>query len=195
MTAAAAGAPAYDGVARAIHWLVAALAVTVVALGWSMVAAPRNTPARDLLLLLHRSVGLTILAAMVVRTLWRWRRPPPPLPPHLRRIEAGLAHLTHLVLYVIFIVMPIAGYVNAAAAGHAVGFFGLFSIPPLLPENPRLSQMAIAAHLVGQYFVYLFVALHVAGALLHGVIRRDGVLGRMAPLRRRAWGPVTPSRR
>jgi cytochrome b561 len=180
--AAVAGAPTYGGVARAIHWLVAALAVIVVGLGWAMVAAPRNAPVRDLLLLLHRSVGLTILAAMVVRTLWRWRRPPPPLPPHLRRIEAALAQLTHLALYAIFIAMPIAGYINAAAAGHPVSFFGLFALPPLLPESPRLSQFAIAIHLVGQYFLYLFVLLHVAGALLHGV-KGDGVLERMLPRR------------
>jgi cytochrome b561 len=151
-----------------------------------MVAAPRNTPERELLLLLHRSVGLTILTAMVVRTLWRWHRPPPPLPPHLRPIEAGLAHLTHLALYLIFIAMPIAGYINAAAAGHPVSLFGLVAIPPLLPEDPRLSQLAIAAHLVGQYLVYFFVALHVAGALFHGIVKRDGIIERMLPRRRAA---------
>ena len=62
-----------------------------------------------------------------------------------------------LVLYLIFILMPLAGYLNAAAAGHAVNFFGIVSIPPLLPENGRLSQVAIAIHLVGQYPLYLFV--------------------------------------
>jgi cytochrome b561 len=54
---------------------------------------------------------------------------------------------------------------NAAAAGHAINFFGIVSLPPLLPENGRLSQVAIAIHLVGQYPLYLFIGLHVAGAL------------------------------
>lgn len=85
--------------------------------------------------------------------------------------------------------MPLAGYINASAAGHAVSLFGLVSIPPLTPENGRLSQAAIAVHLVGQYLVcqylvYCFVALHIAGALLHGVVGGDGVLERMLPVRR-----------
>jgi cytochrome b561 len=179
-----AAAGRYDPVARAVHWLVAAFAVIVVALGWASVSAPHNTPARDSLLLLHRSAGVIIFALMLMRLLWRWRRSPPPLPPALGRLESGLAHLTHLGLFLIFIIMPLAGYVNAAAAGHAVSLFGLAAIPPFLPINQRLSQIAITIHLVGQYLVYLLVSLHVLGALYHGIFKRDGVLERMLPRRR-----------
>jgi cytochrome b561 len=178
------GPATYDSIAQAVHWLVAALAFVAVALGWAIAGEPRNTPQRDLLLLLHRSVGLTILAAMVFRTGWRWHCPPPPLPPVLPRFEIALAGLTHFVLYLFLILMPLAGYLNAAAAGHAVYFFGVVSIPPLLPETDRLSQAAIAIHLVAQYPLYLFIALHIAGALLHVAIRRDGIVQRMVPIRR-----------
>lgn len=178
----------YGSVARSVHWLVAALAVFVVSLGWAIGGTPRNSAARDLLLVLHRSVGLTILAAMLLRAGWRWRHPAPPLPANVARVERALARCTHFILYFLFIVMPLAGYVNTAAAGHAVSVFGLFSIPPLMPVNERLSQGAIAVHLAGQYLIYLFVALHVAGALRHGVVKRDGVLERMLPLRRPGTG-------
>jgi cytochrome b561 len=182
--AAPRGVATYDSTAQAVHWLVAALAVIAVPLGWAIAGAPRNTPQRDLILLLHRSVGLTILAAMVFRTGWRWHHPPPPLPPVLPRLERAVARLTHFVLYLFLVLMPLAGYLNAAAAGHTVDLFGVVSIPPLLPENDRLSQVAIAIHLVGQYPLYLFVALHIAGALLHGAIRRDGIVERILPIRR-----------
>jgi cytochrome b561 len=182
------GARRYDAVARAVHWLIAALAVLVVSLGWASGSAPHNSAARNSLLLLHRSVGLTILALMIFRAIWRWRHLPPPLPSALGRMETGLAHLTHLGLYLIFLVMPLAGYLNAAAAGHAVSFFGLASVPPLLPVDRRLSQLAIAVHLLGQYMVYLLVLLHVLGALYHGAIRCDGVLERMLPRRSRNAG-------
>jgi cytochrome b561 len=74
-------------------------------------------------LLLHRSAGLAILAAMLFRAFWRWRHPPPALPPKLAAFERVLAGCTHAALYVVFIGMPLAGYVNTAAAGHAVSFF------------------------------------------------------------------------
>jgi cytochrome b561 len=77
--------------------------------------------------------------------------------------------------------MPLAGYVNAAAAGHAVSLFGLVSLPPLLPENLRLSQAAITVHLAGQYLFYFFVLLHIAGAIYHAIVRGDGVFERMLP--------------
>ena len=182
--AAPSGTVTYDSTAQAVHWLVAALAVITVPLGWAIAAAPRNTPQRDLLLLLHRSAGLVILAAMVFRTGWRWHHPPPPLPPVLPRLEIALARLTHFVLYLFLILMPLAGYLNAAAAGHSVNFFGVVSIPPLLPENDRLSRVATAIHLVARYPLYLFMALHIAGALFHGAIRRDGVVERILPIRR-----------
>ena len=183
LAVAAGQAERYDRVARAAHWLVATLAIAVVALGWAIERTPRNTPPRDFVLLLHRSLGLSILAAMLFRTGWRWQHPPPPLPPTLARLEIALARSTHIILDLIFITMPLAGYVNAAAEGHAVSLFGLVAIPPLLPESGRLSQWAITVHLVGQYPIYLFVALHIAGALFHGIVKRDGVLARMLPPR------------
>jgi cytochrome b561 len=163
---------------------VAALAIIVVALGWAIVGAPRGGDSRELLLLLHRSVGLLILAVMVFRVIWRLIRPPPPLPIGFPRLEAAAAHADHALLYIVFLVMPLTGLLNASAAGHSVSFFGLFAIPSLIPEDPRLAQVVFAIHLAGQFAVYALVAIHVAAALTHRFVRRNRILDRMLPLRR-----------
>lgn len=170
---------AYDGLARFLHWLTALLVAIVVGLGWALAWTPRNAASRDFVLWLHRSVGLLVLVAMLLRLLWRWRRRPPPLPESLPLGAALLARATHYSLYLLLILMPLAGYLNAAFEGHAVSFFGLFVLPPLLREDDRLSQFAILVHLAGQYFLYILIALHLGAAFLHGVVLRDGVVWRM----------------
>jgi cytochrome b561 len=174
----------YGAVARALHWLVALLAVAVVMLGWAMLQAPRETISREVLMLLHRSLGLLILALMLFRALWRLRHPPPPLPPEFPRVEALAAYADHALLYLLFIVMPLSGYLNSAFAGHSVSVFGLAIIPPLMSESPRLSQAAIAVHLAGQFLVYALVGLHVGAAMMHRFVRRNTILARMLPSRR-----------
>ena len=174
----------YGAVARAVHWAVAALAVIVVGLGWAIPIMARGGEWRELALLLHRSVGLLILGLMVFRIAWRLTHPPPPLPAGFPRVEAMAAHADHMLLYVLFLVMPLSGYVNAASAGHSVSFFGLFAIPPVIPEDPLVSQVAVAVHLAGQFFIYALVAVHVAAALVHRFVRRNRILDRMLPLRR-----------
>ena len=173
----------YDPVAQTLHWLVAALAIIVITFGVLVPGMPRGTGSRDLVLMLHRSVGLALLVAMLCRIAWRLRHPPPPLPAGFSRIEALAAYADHALLYLLFVVMPLSGYVNAAAAGHKVGFAGLFVIPPLLAEDARLSQVAVAVHLAGQFFVYACVAVHVGAVLMHIVQRRHPILQRMLPPR------------
>src|SRR5438876_11171600 len=76
----------YGPVARGLHWLIAGLAVIVVVLGWAMPEVPRETQSRDVLLTLHRSLGLTILLLMLFRIFWRLSHPVPPFPADFPRL-------------------------------------------------------------------------------------------------------------
>lgn len=170
---------AYDPVTRRLHWLNAILALVTIMLAWCLLGAPRHDAARGWLLTLHGSFGIAILALMLFWAGWRLRRNAPPLRPALRWFEVLLARATQAALFALFIAMPITGYLSLAAAGKPVSFFGLIVIPPLAPESGRLSQAMIALHLLGEFLIYGLVALHIGAALLHGFIRRDGVLERM----------------
>jgi cytochrome b561 len=177
-------AAGYDRVSRAVHWGNAILAAFVVGLGLSITGAPRGGAARDWLLTLHMSFGTVILGLVLFWGGWRMRHPAPPLRPLLSWLEASAARLAQALLYLLFIGMPVSGYVTEMAAGRAVSLFGLVAIPPLLAESGRLAQVALALHLVGQLLIYAVLALHIAGALMHGFVRRDGVLEWMLPPRR-----------
>jgi cytochrome b561 len=174
----------YDTVTRRLHWANAVLAVVTVMLAWGIVGAARHDPARQLLIALHGSFGIAILALVLFWCGWRLRHKPPALWPLLTRIEVLLARGTQAALFALFVAMPVSGYVSLAAAGHAVSLFGVVAIPPLVPASGRLSQAAIALHLLGQFLIYGLVALHAGAAMLHGFVRRDGILEWMLPSRR-----------
>ena len=80
--------------------------------------------------------------------------------------------------------MPLSGYVSLAAAGRPLSFFGIVALPALVPQSGLVSQTAIALHLVGEFVIYALLAAHIGAALMHGFIRRDGILERMLPRRR-----------
>jgi cytochrome b561 len=173
----------YDPVTRRIHWLNAILVAVTIALAWGIIGAPRHAAARAWLIALHGSCGIVVLAVMLFWAGWRGRHPSPPLRPVLRASEAWLARATQGAIFLLFIAMPITGYVSLAAAGVPLRFFGLADLPLLTPESGRLSQVAIALHLAGEFLIYGLVALHIAAALMHGLVRRDGILERMLPPR------------
>ncbi len=172
-------AAAYDPVTRRLHWVNAILALVTIMLAWCLVGTPRHNPARGWLLMLHGSLGIAILALMLFWAGWRLRHAAPPLRPTLRWFEAALAQATQTAIFALFVAMPVTGYVSLAAAGVPVSLFGVVAIPPLAPQSGLLSQAAMALHLFGEFLIYGLVALHVGGALVHGVIRRDGILERM----------------
>jgi cytochrome b561 len=174
---------AYDPVARCLHWLNAIVVLATILLAWCILGTPRHSAARDWLIMLHSSFGIVILALMLFWVGWRLRHSSPALHPVLSRVEVALARATQMAIALLFIAMPLSGYVGLAAAGMAVSLFGIVQIPPLVPESSRLSQTAIALHLLGEFMIYGLVALHISAAALHGFIRRDGILERMLPRR------------
>jgi len=165
-----------------IHWLTAASIATVVVLAWLFPGGKANDS--SVLLLVHRSVGLTILALTVLRLVLRGTLPVPAEPDaasRLQKLENFAARIVHFLLYVILIAMPVSGFLWTTSRGTPVDVFGLFSIPPLLPASDAVHSVARAIHSTGQFAVYAVVALHVAAALFHLVVRRDGVMDRMLP--------------
>ncbi|HYM73088.1 MAG TPA: cytochrome b [Stellaceae bacterium] len=181
MQGKAAADPVYDPVARGIHWVNAMLAAVVVLLAWGISGAQRHGSARESLIVLHGSLGIVILLLMLFWAGWRIRHPAPSLRPVLSRIEMMLARATQTTLHAAFVLMSLTGYVSLAAAGQRVSFFGLVEIPALVPESGLLSQVAIALHLIGEFVIYGLLAGHIGAALIHGFVRRDGILERMLP--------------
>jgi cytochrome b561 len=168
----------YTGVAIALHWTVAALLVAQVAWGWWMQEIPKQPvgPRVDAFNL-HKSVGVAILALMLVRLGWRLGHPPPPLA--LPAWEARLARAVHALLYVALVVQPLTGYLGSVFSGYPVKLFGLV-MPAWGWKDEGIKELMSAAHLANSFVLVALVALHVAGAVKHAW-DGSGVMRRMLP--------------
>ncbi|MGF6231629.1 cytochrome b561 [Inquilinus ginsengisoli] len=170
----------YTAAAQWLHWVSAALMLAVLVLAWVMESLPNGDASRATVVMLHKSVGLTILGLTAVRLVWRAIHPPPPAA-RWAAWEAAAAMASHWLLYLVLLAMPISGYLMSAGRGRAIPYFGLFEVPLLTPATDAIWRIGSTVHSVGQWALYALVALHIAAAVWHVAIRRDGTLDRMLP--------------
>lgn len=175
--------PRFTRTARWLHWSMAAMILAMLFIGVAMVTSLEGRP---WLLHLHRPLGLLILLLALLRLWHRRRNPPPPLPASLPRWQAGAARLSHLALYGLMFAMPLLGWAMSSAGGYVVTLPGGLVLPTLAPADPALYTWLRDAHGGLGYAFFALVMAHVAGALHHAWVRRDGVFGAMAGGRGRA---------
>lgn len=169
----------WGSVSIGLHWTIAALVLLVqVPAGLTMVAAGPGQ-LQNALYNVHKTTGLVIFTLAVVRLAWRTGQPVPALPADLPAWQRVSARLTHGLLYLLLFLMPLSGFLYTALGGFPVPLLGLYDLARLMPENKPLAEVFKGVHLTLQFVLYAVVALHVAGALQHHLIRRDGVLRRM----------------
>ena len=166
--------------AMTLHWIMAVALSAALVIAW--VLPRKNAPGYEAMLDLHQSAGILVLALVVPRLLWRLGNPVAPAA-NLTALEAWLSHVTHWALYAIMLLIPLTGYFFASAEGQHLDFFGWFTLGSPLPVDRAVSRPLEFVHKTGQYAIYTVVGLHVAAALYHHFIKRDGVLRRMLPMR------------
>ncbi len=169
----------YSTTAVWLHWLLALAIIGSLGVGLYMTSLPFS-PTRLKLFNWHKWAGMTILILSALRLLWRLtHRPPPDLPmPAWQRLAA---HGTHWALYVLFFAVPLVGWAYSSAAGFPIVLFGVLPLPDWVPVNRELADVLKACH---HYFAYAMAALivaHIAAALKHHFVDRDGLLHRMRP--------------
>lgn len=168
----------YTWIAILLHWLVAILVVLQFAWGWWMqsIAKTPQGPRADAFNW-HKSVGLTILALMVLRLAWRLMHRPPPLP-EMPAWRSRLARASHLSMYCALIILPLAGYLGSVFSGYPINYFG-WSLPLWGARQLAVKDAMSAVHLVTSWILAAAVCLHLAGAFKHAFIDRDRLLTRM----------------
>jgi cytochrome b561 len=128
----------------------------------------------------HKPLGIAILALAALRLAVRLRLGAPPLPDDLPRIQSLAAKLSHFMLNALLMAMPLVGWGMLSAGGYPVVLYGSLHLPEILPHDDQLHAILRMTHTVLAYVFFATILLHVAAALFHALIRRDGVFRAMA---------------
>lgn len=175
----------YSRGAIILHWLIALLIIGNFVGAWTSEDLPRDQ--RMIMMGYHKATGIVILLLTLVRIGWRLINPPPPLLETLKTWEAALARVTHALFYVLMLAVPLAGLGlhSAFAQGKPVSIFGLFDFPalPVGIDKPTIGLFH-ELHEVTATAMLVLLGLHVAAALKHQFLDRDGTLARMKPFGR-----------
>ena len=163
---------------RLLHWLMAACILAMLFIGVGMVSTV--APKYLTLVSIHKPLGATILVLALVRLVVRLRYGAPPLPADLPEPLKLGAHLSHYALYAAMIAMPLIGWGMLSAADYPVVLYGGLRLPPILPHSASLHAVLWSAHFYLAFLFFALILLHVAAALYHALVRRDGVFQSMA---------------
>jgi cytochrome b561 len=169
----------YHPVSMALHWLLALLILGSLAVGLYMTGLPFS-PQRLKLYNWHKWAGVVILVLSAARLLWRLVQRPPALPA-MPAWQTRAAHGAHLALYMLFFAVPLSGWAYSSAAGFPIVLFAVLPLPDWVPVNRELAELLKPVHHYAAYALAAVIGLHVAGALKHHFVDRDGLLLRMLP--------------
>lgn len=156
----------WNSFSKSLHWLIALCIFVAATLGWVAHEAVMS-PGKLQLFLWHKSVGITVLALMILRLVWRLTSTTPPELEAFSTKEAKLARLGHWVVYVFAILMPLSGWIMNSAANYPFQWFGLFEVPMILDADKDIQAAAARAHLALFWVLALLIVGHVAMAFKH----------------------------
>jgi cytochrome b561 len=168
----------FTPVQRLLHWLMAVCIMAMLFIGVGMVST--IMPKYLTFVSIHKPLGIAILVLALLRLAARLRYGTPPLPADLPEPMKLAAHLSHYAFYVLMIGMPLLGWGMLSAAAYPVVLFGDVHLPTILPLSDSLHTLLWNAHFCLAFAFFGLILLHVAAALFHALVRRDGVFEAMA---------------
>jgi cytochrome b561 len=162
---------------RILHWLMAAMLLTMLFIGVAMVASIGDY---HKLVALHRPLGIAILILAVMRVINRMFTTLPPFPPTMSPFERRIATASEKLLYTLMFALPLVGWGMLSAGHYPIVMFGPVHLPSILPANPTLYTVLRKTHTILAYLLFLTFLAHLTAVLFHTLVIRDGLLNRMA---------------
>lgn len=167
----------YPLAARLLHWIMAALILTMIGIGLAMIDSLATWRVAGLKL--HQVGGVSVLILAILRLAFRLTYKAPPLPKEVPSFQASIAYGSHILLYALMFAVPLAGWLMQSAAGIPIALPGGLILPSLLNVDLGAYGVLRICHRLLAWSLLGLILLHIAGALHHAMVYRDGLLKRM----------------
>jgi cytochrome b561 len=129
---------------------------------------------------IHKPLGIAILVLALIRLAVRLVCGSPPLPENMPAPMKLAAYLSHVAFYLLMIGLPLLGWAMLSAADYPVLVAGI-RLPAIAAHSDELHTLLWNAHRFLALCFFALIVLHMAAALFHALVRRDGVFQAMAP--------------
>jgi len=167
-----------------LHWIIGLTMIGMVIFGMVLEdmepVDAAGKAAKSYWIGLHKSIGVLVLVFAALRIVRRIRLG---MPEHLgvvRAWEQTMAKVIHMFLLLATVLLPLSGILMSIANARPVGVFGVTIIPQLLAaKNPLLASIGGGTHALMGKLIIVALMLHIAGALKHHIVDKDGTLRRM----------------
>ena len=189
----------YNNISIFLHWLIAAGIVFMFILGWFMDTVPKDAAKsstfdlfnmglyvwelskevspRSFYFNLHKSVGISLFALIILRILWRLTHKPPALLDSMKTWEKKLATGAHHGLYFLMVATPLAGIIMSISSKYGIHWFGIKLVGGI--DNKASRELFYEFHEIFGLLILLILFFHIAGAFKHALVDKDGTIRRM----------------
>ncbi|KPC49796.1 cytochrome b [Amantichitinum ursilacus] len=164
----------YDALSRTLHWVFAVAIIYASVAGYSMHIVT-NPTLHSFLSQMNMSLATVLIMLFPVRLIWKLLRTEPAPIASIPSKQQKIAHIAHNVLYGLIAWVLITGFVMVP---HGYNLFWTIPISTPFEEGPVTHAFNVA-HRIGCMTLASMVLLHVAAALKHQFVSRNGVLDRM----------------
>lgn len=171
----------YPGLMKLWHWLISLCVLAQILIGFFHDDIADKTM-RGNLMMIHKSIGLTLIVLSVLFILWGLFSRKPAWPDNMPVWERFFAHVAHKALYVLVLIMALSGWCMSTAAGYPSSWFGVFTVmAPWVPHSKPLASLFSDIHSICAWILVVIGCIHIFAALKHQFIDRDHILRRMMP--------------
>jgi cytochrome b561 len=173
----------YHSLAIILHWLMALAIILMLTSGIMMTYIQLESQLQFRLYQWHKSMGVLLLLAVLVRVIVRLITHPPSLPSQFSKVDVMLAKIGHLCLYITMILMVVSGWIMVSASSYGLPtiVFGMFEWPhfPLIPTTQATQMLSKNIHFFTAITLLLLLFAHIGAVIKHKITDNENLLHRM----------------